>query len=259
MLYQFLLNFVDSFSFLNVFKYLTFRTGLSFFTSLIIVLIIGGTFIKFFSKQKILNPIRNDGPEDHIVKKIGTPTMGGIIILIGLLISVLFWADLSNLNVLFCLYIAISFGLLGAFDDYKKIKYSNSSGISSKLKLTFQIILAIIGVSFYVYFNDYQDLTNLYFPFFKNLIRWFSNGTSYTCCSLFCIYKLCYRKHCILKLFANSLHRGNWGSFNFLWSNHWLLLRLFMVQRTSSKNFYGRYWIFVFGWLFRSSWYNNKT
>ncbi len=101
MLYQFLLNFVDSFSFLNVFKYLTFRTGLSFFTSLIIVLIIGGTFIKFFSKQKILNPIRNDGPEDHIVKKIGTPTMGGVIILIGLLISVLFWADLSNLNVLF--------------------------------------------------------------------------------------------------------------------------------------------------------------
>ena len=170
MLYQFLINFVESFSFLNVFKYLTFRTGLSFFTSLIIVLIIGGTFIKFFSKQKILNPIRNDGPEDHIVKKIGTPTMGGVIILIGLLISVLFWADLSNLNVLFCLYIAISFGLLGAFDDYKKIKYSNSSGISSKLKLTFQIILAIIGVSFYVYFNDYQDLTNLYFPFFKNLI-----------------------------------------------------------------------------------------
>ena len=170
MLYQFLLNFVDTFSFLNVFKYLTFRTGLSFFTSLIIVLIIGGTFIKFFSKQKILNPIRNDGPEDHIVKKIGTPTMGGVIILIGLLISVLFWADLSTLNVLCCLYIAISFGLLGAFDDYKKIKYSNSSGISSKLKLTFQIILAIIGVSFYVYFNDYQDLTNLYFPFFKNLI-----------------------------------------------------------------------------------------
>ena len=66
MLYQFLLNFVDTFSFLNVFKYLTFRTGLSFFTSLVIVLIVGGPFIKFFSKQKILNPIRDDGPEDHI-------------------------------------------------------------------------------------------------------------------------------------------------------------------------------------------------
>ena len=88
MLYQFLLNFVDTFSFLNVFKYLTFRTGLSVFTSLVIVLIIGGPFIKFFSNQKILNPIRDDGPEDHIVKKIGTPTMGGVIILLGLLISV---------------------------------------------------------------------------------------------------------------------------------------------------------------------------
>ena len=95
MLYQFLLNFVDTFSFLNVFKYLTFRTGLSFFTSLVIVLIIGGPFIKFFSKQKILNPIRDDGPEDHIVKKIGTPTMGGLIILLGLI-------KLLNLP-LFCL------------------------------------------------------------------------------------------------------------------------------------------------------------
>ena len=145
MLYQFLLNFVDTFSFLNVFKYLTFRTGLSFFTSLVIVLIIGGPFIQFFSKQKILNPIRDDGPEDHIVKKIGTPTMGGLIILSGLLVSVIFWADLSNINILFCMYIAITFGLLGAYDDFKKIKYSNSSGISSKFKIISQIIFA--GIS----------------------------------------------------------------------------------------------------------------
>ena len=170
MLYQFSLNFVDTFSFLNVFKYLTFRTGLSVFTSLIIVLLIGGTFIKFFSNQKILNPIRDDGPEDHIVKKIGTPTMGGVIILIGLLVSVLFWADLSNINILFCIYIVISFGLLGALDDYKKIKQSNSKGISSKLKIILQIILAIIGISLFAYFIDYQDIKNLYFPFFKNLI-----------------------------------------------------------------------------------------
>ncbi len=170
MLYQFLLNFVDTFGFLNVFKYLTFRTGLSVFTSLIIVLIIGGPFIRFFSNQKILNPIRDDGPEDHIIKKIGTPTMGGVIILLGLLISVLCWGDLSNINIIFCIYIAISFGLLGAFDDYKKIKHSNASGISSRLKIILQIILSIIGVGFFVYFVDYQEMTNLYFPFFKNLI-----------------------------------------------------------------------------------------
>ena len=170
MLYQLLLNFVDTFSFLNVFKYLTFRTGLSVFTSLAIVLLIGGPFIKFFSNQKIFNPIRDDGPEDHIVKKIGTPTMGGVIILFGLLISVLLWADLSNINVLFCIYITVSFGLLGSFDDFKKIKYSNSSGISSKLKITLQILLAVLGVSLFVYYADFQDMTNLYFPFFKNLI-----------------------------------------------------------------------------------------
>ena len=108
MLYQFLLNFIDSFSFLNVFKYITFRTGLSLFTSLIIVLLIGGPFIKFFSNRKILNPIRDDGPKDHIIKKIGTPTMGGVIILFGLLLSVLFWGDLSNKNILFCKFCTIT-------------------------------------------------------------------------------------------------------------------------------------------------------
>ena len=170
MLFHFFTSLIDQYSFFNVFKYLTFRTGLSVFTSLIIVLIFGGPFIKFFSNQKILNPIRDDGPEDHIIKKIGTPTMGGLIILLGLLTSVILWADLSNINILFCVYVAVSFGLLGAFDDYKKIKYSNSSGISSKFKIILQIVLSIIGVVIYVNFIDYQNITNLYFPFFKNLI-----------------------------------------------------------------------------------------
>ena len=170
MLYQFLLNFVDHFGFLNVFKYLTFRTGLSVFTSLIIVLILGSPLIRFFSNQKILDPIRDDGPEEHIIKKIGTPTMGGAIILFGLIVSVLCWGDLSNINILFCLYIVISFGLLGALDDYKKIKHRNSVGISSKLKIILQILLAIIGVIFFTFLVDNQEITNLYFPFFKNLI-----------------------------------------------------------------------------------------
>ena len=122
MLYELLLNYVETFSFLNVFKYITFRTGLAFFTSLLIALIIGGPFIKLFSNKKIFNPIRDDGPSEHIVKKIGTPTMGGVIILLGLIISVLLWADLTNAYILFCLYIVASFGLLGAFDDYKKIR-----------------------------------------------------------------------------------------------------------------------------------------
>ena len=111
MLYEFLLNYVETFTFLNVFKYITFRTGLAFFSSLLITLLIGGPFIRLFSNKKIFNPIREDGPSDHIVKKIGTPTMGGVIILLGLIVSVLLWADLSNIYILFCLYIVTSFGI----------------------------------------------------------------------------------------------------------------------------------------------------
>ena len=170
MLYEFLLNYIEIFNFLNVFKYITFRTGLAVFTSLIIVLIIGGPIINFFSSKKILNPIRDDGPSDHVIKKIGTPTMGGVIILIGLLVSVLLWGNLKNIYVLFCLYIVLSFGLLGALDDFKKIKHGNSSGISSRFKIVAQVILAIIGLIFLTTFVDYQELRNLYFPFFKNLI-----------------------------------------------------------------------------------------
>ena len=85
MLYNFLLNLIDTYSFLNVFKYLTVRTGLAMFTSMFVVFIIGTPFINFFSSKKIHNPIREDGPSEHIVKKIGTPTMGGLIILLGLL------------------------------------------------------------------------------------------------------------------------------------------------------------------------------
>ena len=176
MLYEFLLNYVDTFTFLNVFKYITSRTGLAVFTSLIIVLLIGGPFINFFSNRKILNPIRDDGPSDHIIKKIGTPTMGGVIILIGVLLSVLMWGDLKNIYIIFCLYIVLSFGLLGAFDDFKKIKNGNSSGISSRFKLIAQVILAVIGMFFLTWFIEYEELRNLYFPFFKNLminLGWF--------------------------------------------------------------------------------------
>ena len=170
MLYNFLLNFVDVFTFLNVFKYITFRVGLAVFTSLLIVLIIGGPFIRFFSERKILNPIREDGPGDHIIKKIGTPTMGGLLILIGIVASTLMWSDMENIYIIFLLYTLVSFGLLGALDDYKKIKNNNSSGISFRFKLISQIILSLVGISFLTYFVEYQEFTNLYFPFFKNLL-----------------------------------------------------------------------------------------
>ena len=170
MLYNFILNFVDSYTFLNVFKYLTVRTGLSMFTSMFLVLIIGTPFINFFSSQKIFDPIREDGPSNHIIKKIGTPTMGGVLILIGLFSGILLWGDLSSIYIWFLIFIVMSFGLLGAYDDYKKIKHKNSSGISFKFKIISQIIIAVIGILFLSYFSSHDELTNLYFPFFKNLI-----------------------------------------------------------------------------------------
>ncbi len=170
MLYLFILDLIESYSFLNVFKYLTVRTGLAVFTSLFVVFLIGNPFIKYFSTKQILDPIREDGPNEHIVKKIGTPTMGGLLILIGLFSAIFLWGDLKSLYIWFLIYIVGSYGLLGAFDDYKKVKFKNSSGLSFKFKLTAQITITLIGVVALTYFSDNQDLKNLYFPFFKNLI-----------------------------------------------------------------------------------------
>ena len=122
MLYNFLISLVDQFSALNVFRYLTFRTGLSVMSSMIIVFLIGGPFIKFIESHKITGPIRDDCPLDHIIKKVVTPTMGGVLILIGILFGTLLWADLSNSYIWVLLMVVTSFGLLGALDDYLKIK-----------------------------------------------------------------------------------------------------------------------------------------
>jgi|TARA_Y100000034_G_scaffold71444_1_gene86183 phospho-N-acetylmuramoyl-pentapeptide-transferase len=169
-LYSFLISLIDQFSALNVFRYLTFRTGLSVMSSMIIVFLIGGPFIKFIESRKITGPIRNDGPTDHIIKKIGTPTMGGLLILIGILFGTLLWADLNNYYVWILLMVATTFGLLGFADDYLKIKHNNSRGISSGLKFFFQIILSLIVIFLLMKFGDSNHLKNLYFPFFKNLV-----------------------------------------------------------------------------------------
>ena len=148
MLYNFLISLIDQFSALNVFRYLTFRTGLSVISSMAIVFLIGESFIKFIGSHKITGPIREDGPIDHIVKKVGTPTMGGILILIGIIFGTLLWADLSNPYIWVLLMVATSFGLLGALDDYLKIKHNNSVGISSGMKIICQIILSLIAIFF---------------------------------------------------------------------------------------------------------------
>ena len=102
MLYNFLTSLVDQFSIFNVFRYLTFRTGLAVMSSMTIVFLIGGPFIRFIENHKITGPIRDDGPIDHIIKKVGTPTMGGLLILIGILFGTLYGLLLVILIFGFC-------------------------------------------------------------------------------------------------------------------------------------------------------------
>ena len=167
MLFNFLTSLVDQYSFLNVFKYLTFRTGLSVVTSLVVVFIIGGPLIKLFSKKMITGPIRQDGPIDHIIKKTGTPTMGGVIIIIGIIFSTLLWADLNNIYVWTLIFVSLSLGALGFLDDMLKIKHNNSRGLKSSYKFLGQIIIGTLTILILIKFSNHEFLYNLYFPFLK--------------------------------------------------------------------------------------------
>ena len=170
MLFHILTSLIDQYSFLNVFKYLTFRTGLSVITSLVVVFIIGAPLIKIFYEKMITGPIRQDGPIDHIVKKSGTPTMGGVIILVGIISSTLLWADLKNIYVWTLIFVSLSLGSLGLLDDILKIKYKNSSGLKSRHKFFGQLIISSLALLILIKFANHQYLFDLYFPFFKNLI-----------------------------------------------------------------------------------------
>jgi phospho-N-acetylmuramoyl-pentapeptide-transferase len=170
MLYSFLTSLIDSYSFLNVFKYLTFRTGLSVITSFVIVFLIGEPLIKIFSKNQISGPIRQDGPISHIIKKTGTPTMGGIIIILGIFSGTFLWADLTNIFIWSVLFVSIALGLLGFVDDLLKIRLKNSRGLNSFFKISGQLLIGLIAMLILAQYSGHEYLKNLYFPFFKNLI-----------------------------------------------------------------------------------------
>ena len=170
MLFNLLTSFIEHYSFLNVFKYLTFRTGLSVITSLVVVFIIGGPLIRIFSENMISGPIRQDGPIDHIIKKSGTPTMGGVILIIGIVSGTVLWSDLKNIYVWILIFVSLSLGALGLLDDILKIKFKNSSGLKSRYKFLGQIIIGVITLFLLINYSNHEYLYNLYFPFFKNLI-----------------------------------------------------------------------------------------
>ena len=169
-LYSLFSSLVEQYSFLNVFKYITVRIALSVITSFVIVFLIGEPLIKIFKRKQISGPIRQDGPIDHIIKKSGTPTMGGLIIILGIFLGTLLWADLKNIYILTVIFVSLSLGLLGFADDLLKIKLKNSRGLNSKLKFLGQIFIGSLAIFILARYANHEYLNNLYFPFFKNAV-----------------------------------------------------------------------------------------
>ena len=150
----------------NVFQYLTLRTILGVLTSLLIALIVGPFLIKRLSEYQIGQKVRDDGPESHLAKS-GTPTMGGLLILVSIAVSTLCWADLRNRFVWVVLIVTLLFGVIGWVDDYRKIVQQNSKGLSARYKYFWQSIIAIVAATFLYVSAQVPAETELIVPFVK--------------------------------------------------------------------------------------------
>jgi phospho-N-acetylmuramoyl-pentapeptide-transferase len=152
----------------NVFSYLTMRAILGALTALIISFIVGPRMIKSLSVNQLGQPVRDDGPETHLLKA-GTPTMGGALILTAISVATVLWADLENHYVWIVLFVTLSFGVIGYVDDYKKLVLQDPAGISAKQKLFWQSSAALIAaIALYVTATD-EVQTSLLIPYFKDL------------------------------------------------------------------------------------------
>ena len=142
MLPDLLLPFAEDYKILNLFRYITFRSGGAFMTALLISLCCGERFIAWLKTHQAQGqPIRQDGPESHILAKAGTPTMGGLLIVGALLTSTLLWARLDNPFVWLVLFVTMSFAAIGFADDYAKVSKQNTAGVSGKLRLLLGLII----------------------------------------------------------------------------------------------------------------------
>ena len=157
---------------LNLIRYISFRAGAASATALLIGLLLGPKFISWLrATQGKGQPIRSDGPQSHLAKR-GTPTMGGLLILISVSISVLLWMDLANLYVWACLLVTAGFGLIGWLDDYDKVKKAHHAGLSGKTRLTLEFLIA----GFATWLIVRTSGTGLHVPFVKETVAdlgWF--------------------------------------------------------------------------------------
>ncbi len=170
MLY-YLVGFTDQFGAFNVFRYITFRTGGAIMTALFFVFLFGPSLISLLRvRQGKGQPIRDDGPQSHIIKKQGTPTMGGLMILFGILIAFVLWANLTNPYVWIVIAVTLSYGVIGWYDDYLKVSKQTTRGFSGKFKFVLQIIIAALASFAVMMLGDEPFSTSLTIPFLKNII-----------------------------------------------------------------------------------------
>ena len=169
MLYE-LVNVSDQIGPLNVFRYLTFRTGGAIFTALLFVMLFGPGMIDLLRvKQGKGQPIREDGPKSHFSKK-GTPTMGGLMIIAGITVSTMLWANLSNMYVWIVLGVTLAYGALGFYDDYLKVTKQTTSGFSGKMRLLLELAVAAVATYCVMRLGKPGFSDALTIPFFKTVL-----------------------------------------------------------------------------------------
>ncbi len=164
-------QFSDAFGPLNVFRYITFRTGGAVVTALLFVFLFGPRIIALLRiRQGKGQPIRKDGPQSHIIAKAGTPTMGGLMILSGLVVSTLIWANLTNPFVWVVLGVTLAFGAIGLYDDYLKVTKQTHKGLPGRVRLAIEAVIAGAAVIVIMQLNGSQLGSALAIPFFKDFL-----------------------------------------------------------------------------------------
>lgn len=171
MLYNLLFPLAHEYGIFNLFKYLSFRSGGAVLTALIMSFLTGPRIIAWLkAKQREGQPIREDGPESHLLTKKGTPTMGGAISLLAVVTTTLLWADITNYYVWIALMVTIGYGLIGFCDDYLKLTKRNTKGLSGKAKLAAQFSIALLA-AYYIHLVAPHNLSNhVALPFFKDVL-----------------------------------------------------------------------------------------
>ena len=257
-------QFTDNFSFLNIFNYITFRTGAAIFTSFLLTLLIGPKVVTKLRSYKIQQIERQYGPASHLSKN-GTPTMGGLLIFVSLIVSVLLWARLDSNYIWLLIFTTVTLGIAGVMDDYTKLVKKNPEGMKSSIKLAIQLFTAVVVVG-YLALNPpngeystaliipymskmFIDLSVFYFAFAMLVIVGSSNATNLTDgldglasgCMVFTA-----ATYGIVAYLAGNFHFADYLKIIYV-PGYRGLYGVFMVQFVPCAGVYGRYEFPLFG------------